>query len=79
VLTPAGLVIALVISAPALWDAANGSLGMGAALIRLAAAFVVVAIGTAILQKVMTPQRRIGVPPDDAGVDGHPARRRDDA
>ena len=54
-LTPAGLVIALVISAPALWDASNGSLGMGAALVRLLAAFVLVAIGTAVLRKIMAP------------------------
>ena len=57
-LTPAGLVIALLISAPALWDASNGSLGMGAALVRLLAAFVLVAIGTAVLRKVMAPRAR---------------------
>jgi hypothetical protein len=80
VLTPAGLVIALIISAPALWDASNGSLGMGAALVRLLAAFILVAIGTAVLRKIMAPSPPVARTPDDAvGADAHPARRRDDA
>jgi hypothetical protein len=79
-LTPLGLVIALVISAPALWEAANGSLGMGAALLRLLAAFVVVAIGTAVLRKILAPQAQVGSPADELreAVAGSEARRRRD-
>jgi hypothetical protein len=55
-LTPAGLVVALLLSAPALYDATNGSLALGAALLRLLAALVLVAIGTAVLRKVLAPQ-----------------------
>ena len=78
-LTPAGLVIALIISAPALWDASNGSLGMGAALLRLLGAFILVAVGTAVLRKIMAPSPPAGRSVDDAvGADAHPARRRDD-
>ncbi len=80
-LTPAGLVVALVISAPALWSAANGSLGMGAALLRLAAALVLVAVGTAVLRRVLAPQAPTG--PADARAEGPadatPRRRRDDS
>ena len=74
-LTPAGLVIALVLSAPALVEAADGSLGLGTALLRLLAAFVLVAIGTAVLRRVLAPQP---VRPVEEPVE-HPARRRDDA
>ncbi len=79
-LTPAGLVIALVISAPALWDASNGSLGMGAALVRLLAAFVLVAIGTAVLRKIMAPSPPAVRSVDDGSVnaDAQHGRRRDD-
>ncbi len=75
-LTPAGLVIALVLSAPALWAAGNGSLGMGAALLRLLAAFVLVAVGTAILRRVTAPQPpQVSVLPDEPAA----GRRRDDS
>ena len=61
VLTPAGMVIALLLSAPALYDVTQGSLGLAPALLRLLAAFAVVAVGTAVLRRVMAPQ------PPDAG------------
>jgi hypothetical protein len=64
-LTPSGMVIALLLASPALWSAATGSLGVAAAMLRLLAAFVVVAVGTAIMRRVMQPQQA-------------PARRRDD-
>jgi len=83
-LTPAGLVVALVLSAPALYDVTNGSLGLGAALLRLLAALALVAVATAILRRVMAPQAPLpGHPGDDAPADRrnapHPGRRRDDA
>jgi hypothetical protein len=76
-LTPAGLVIALILSAPALVEAANGSLGLGTALLRLLAAFVLVAIGTAVLRRVLAPQPQPLQPVEEPAE--HPARRRDDA
>jgi hypothetical protein len=79
VLTPAGLVVALVLSAPALWDAANGSLGMGTALVRLLAALAAVAVATAVLRKIMEPQpARVPVDEDSRAGGAHPARRRED-
>ncbi|MFL6101556.1 MAG: hypothetical protein ACJ71T_16540 [Actinomycetales bacterium] len=69
-LTPLGLVLALLIASPALWSAANGSLGFGAAMLRLLAAFFVVAAGTAVLRRVTAP-----APVRD---EGHLQRRRDD-
>jgi hypothetical protein len=71
-LTPLGLVLALVIASPALWSAANGSLGFGAAMLRLLAAFVVVAVGTALLRRVTAPTAA------PIREEGHPQRRRDD-
>ena len=76
-LTPAGMVVALLLASPALWSAANGSLGIQAALLRLLAAFVVVAIGTAVLRRVLQPPAP--APLRDDAAAGHPARRRDDA
>jgi hypothetical protein len=79
-LTPAGLVVALILSAPALWEAANGSLSLGVALLRLLAAFVVVAVGTAVLRRVMAPQRPMSPPVgDDVSSAGSQGRRRDDS
>jgi hypothetical protein len=83
-LTPAGLIVALVLSAPALFDAMNGSLGLAAALLRLLAAFALVAVGTAVMRKVLAPQRP-HTPVGNEGAAGggvtpaEPAgRRRDD-
>jgi hypothetical protein len=84
-LTPAGLVVALLLSAPALYGATNGSLGLGAALLRLLAALVLVAIGTAVLRKVLAPQAPrapVGLEDTtsgDGGRRGQAGRRRDDA
>jgi hypothetical protein len=79
-LTPAGLVIALVLSAPALWEAANGSLSLGPAMLRLLAALGLVAVGTAVLRRVMAPQppgsARVG---DDVSSGASHGRRRDDS
>jgi hypothetical protein len=83
-LTPAGLILALVLSAPALYDAMNGSLGLGAALLRLLAAFALVAVGTAVMRKVLAPQRPHAPIGNEAATGGgtssaEPAgRRRDD-
>ena len=48
--------------------------GVGAALLRLLAAFVVVAVGTAILRKVMAPAAAGGLPADDARRPPRPIR-----
>ena len=77
-LTPAGLVIALLLSAPALYDVTQGSLGLAPALLRLLAAFVVVAVGTAVLRRVMAPQPPPPAQPGDEVATAHPGRRRDD-
>ena len=71
-LTPLGLVAALVIASPALWSAANGSLGLGAAMLRLLAAFALVAVATAVMRRVTAPQAPAPVREDA------PRRRRDD-
>lgn len=71
-LTPLGLVVALVIASPALWSAANGSLGLGAAMLRLLAAFALVAVGTAVMRRVTAPQAPVPVREDQQ------RRRRDD-
>jgi hypothetical protein len=79
-LTPAGLVVALVLSAPALWEAANGSLNLGVAMLRLLAALALVAVGTAVLRRVMAPSAPL--PPmagDDASSGASHGRRREDS
>lgn len=75
-LTPLGLVVALLLASPALWAAANGSLGLGAALLRLLAAFALVAVATAVLRRITAPQAPAPLR-TDAGA--HPRRRRDDS
>jgi len=79
VLTPAGLVIALLLSAPALYDVTQGSLGLAPALLRLLAAFVLVAVATSVLRRVMAPQRPQPAPPGEEVRAAGPGRRRDDA
>jgi nucleoside permease NupC len=79
-LTPAGLVVALILSAPALWEAANGSLSLGVAMLRLLAALVLVAVGTAVLRRVMAPQRPMAPPvTDEVSSAANHGRRRDDS
>jgi nucleoside permease NupC len=79
-LTPAGLVVALILSAPALWEAANGSLSLGVAMLRLLAALVLVAVGTAVLRRVMAPQRPMAPPvADEVSSAANHGRRRDDS
>jgi hypothetical protein len=79
VLTPAGLVIALLLSAPALYDVTQGSLGLAPALLRLLAAFGLVAVGTAVLRRVMAPPPPQPAQPGDEVATANPGRRRDDA
>lgn len=80
-LTPGGLVIGLVLASPALWQAATGSLGLVPALLRLVAALALVAVGTAIMRRVMAPPRPVAPRPGDEVHTSaeHPGRRRDDA
>jgi len=79
VLTPAGLVIALLLSAPALYDFTQGSLGLAPALLRLLAAFVVVAVGMAVLRRVLAPQPPMPAKAGDEVSTANPGRRRDDS
>jgi hypothetical protein len=77
--TPAGLVIALVLAAPALYEAAQGSLSLTSAVLRLLGALVLVMIGTAILRKLVSTGRRPVVAQQEAEAADGPRRRREDA
>jgi hypothetical protein len=79
VLTPGGLVVALVISLPALWDALQGTISLTSALLRLLAAFVVVAVATAVLRKLFAPTSVLLAEEHQPGGETVPQRRRDDA
>jgi hypothetical protein len=77
--TPAGLVIALVLAAPALYEAAQGSLSLTSAVLRLLGALVLVMVGTAILRKLVSTGRRpVATDGDTESAEG-PRRRREDA
>jgi hypothetical protein len=78
-LTPGGLVAALLISLPALWDALQGTISLTSALVRLLAAFVVVAVATAVLRKLFAPTPALMAEESRPGGETVPQRRRDDA